>query len=58
MTERMKAEIRARLQPVCGHMSDNMFDELVEKIALNEKRALQRGAEKWGTISKKRPEVE
>jgi hypothetical protein len=50
LLQRMKADIRARLRPVCEHMSENVFEELVEKIALNEKRALQRSAENWGTL--------
>ena len=51
LQQRMKADIRARLRPVCEHMSETVFEELVEKIALNEKRALQRSAEKWGALS-------
>ena len=38
-----------------GFIGDFPDGELVEKIALNEKRALQRGAEKWGTIPVKKP---
>lgn len=45
---RMKAEIRARLQPVCGHMDDQMFEDLVDKVAMNERRALQRAGERFG----------
>ncbi len=55
---RMKAEIRARLQPVCGHMSEAMFEELVDKIAVTEKRSLQRNADKWGALQGKKPTLE
>ena len=51
MLARTKAEIRARLQLVCAHMSEAMFEELVEKIALNERRSIQRGGAKWNVIS-------
>ena len=45
---RMKAEIRARLQPVCGHMDEKMFEDLIDKVAMNERRALQRAGERFG----------
>jgi hypothetical protein len=48
MIARLKAEIRARLKPVCLHMDDQMFEDLVEKVAMNERRAIQRAGEKFG----------
>lgn len=36
---KFKEEIRARLQHVCSHLSKASFEELVQKIADEEKRA-------------------
>ena len=39
---RHEDEIRNRLRPVCGHMKEEMFEELVRKIAENDRKALAR----------------
>jgi predicted transcriptional regulator len=36
---KFKDEIRARLQQVCSHLSKESFEELVQKIADEERRA-------------------
>ena len=55
MLGRLKAEISARLRPVCQHMDEAMFDELVDKIAENERRALKRG-QHWSSDAPPRGE--
>ena len=37
--EELKKEIRTRLRPVCSHMSDHFFEELVSKVADTELKA-------------------
>ena len=41
---RHEDEIRNRLRPVCSHMKEEMFEELVKKIAENDRKALARTA--------------
>jgi hypothetical protein len=41
---RLEAEIRARLQSICDHMSEEDFSALVTKIALTELRSWNAGS--------------
>ena len=41
---RHEDEIRNRLRPVCSHMQEEMFEELVKKIAENDRKALARAS--------------
>jgi hypothetical protein len=46
--EEVKGQIRRRLRLICAHMEENVFEELVAKIAENELKALHR-SQHWGT---------
>ena len=41
---RHEDEIRNRLRPVCSHMKEEVFEELVRKIAENDRKALARAS--------------
>ena len=45
---RHEEEIRNRLRPVCSHMQEDVFEELVKKIAENDRKALARASIRFG----------